>query len=302
LAVLDSNLIIFKNDQILYTYGNGPDNTGQNGSFSPFQKIASDVGCIEPASICVIPDGVVFKSRRGIELLTRGLQVTYIGTPVEDLVQTNGPLSSVVCMPNFTELRFVPRNATYQSTYLGVTQTVNTSVLVYDYGSKRWSTFSNMAAVQAVSINNVYWWLSADGALVNQETPGVFLDNGQPISMTIETPEIPTGQAGAQGWGRVYRMALLGDFESNHSMQVSFAYDHQANYTDTTTFNTTSGLINGDTVYQFRCSRLPRSVMQTLKLKFQDTSTTGQSCAISNLVLEVGSKNGLAKLPPAKTV
>lgn len=302
LAVLDSNLIIFKADSILYTHGAGPDNTGRSGTFAPFEKISSDVGCIEAASIATIPDGIVFKSRRGIELLTRGLQVVYIGGNVEPLVQTNGPLSSVVCMPNFTELRFVPAQSSYDSTYLGVTTKVTPSVLVFDYGAKRWSTFSNMAAVQAVNLNNEYWWISADGSVVNKETPGIYLDNGKPIVMTLETPEIPCGGAGAQGWGRIYRMALMGDFYQDHSLLVQFAYDHQANYKDSVTFNTTSGLIPGDIVYQFRCSRLPRSVMQTLRLKIQDSVNTGPSCAISNLVLEMASKNGLAHLSPAKTL
>jgi hypothetical protein len=97
-------------------------------------------------------------------------------------------------------------------------------------------------------------------------------------------------------------MALLGDFFSEHTLQISFAYDHQVAYKDTVNFSTKSGLISGDTVYQFRCSRLPRSVMQALRLKIQDTANVGQSCAISNLVLEVASKNGLAHLSPAKTI
>lgn len=302
LAVLDDKLIIFKRDQVLYTYGNGPDNGGKNGAFAPFVKIASDVGCIEAASVCVIPDGVVFRSRRGIELLTRQLQVVYIGGNVEPLVQTNGPLSSVVLMPNFTELRFIPAQATATTTYQGVTATIPTSVLVYEYLGKRWSTYTNMAATQAAAINADYWWISADGLLVNRETPGQYLDNGQNILMTLETPEIPCGSGGSQGWGRIYRMALLGDFFAAHKLLLSLAYDHQTNYTDTITFDTTSGLIPGDVVYQFRASRLPRSVLQTLRLKIQDTANTGQSCAISSLVLEVASKNGLAKLSPAKTL
>ena len=289
LAILDGYLIIFKADQILYTYGNGPDNTGANGSFQPFARISSDVGCIDPGSIAVIPDGVVFKSRRGIELLTRSLQVSYIGSDVEPIVQTMGTIASVVVMPGFSELRFVP-------------STAGQPVLCYDYNGKRWSTFSNMAAVQALSVQGNYWFISADGALVNQETPGAYLDNGSPIQMTLETAEIPVGSAGAQGWGRAYRMALLGDFYNDCTLTVQFAYDHANTYTDAVQFSTAVGLINGDTVFQFRASRLPRQVMQTLRLKIQDSGTAGQRCAISNVALEVGSKNGLAKLSAQKTV
>lgn len=305
LAVMDSFLIVFKKNSILFTTGNGPDNTGANGSFAPFQKIATDVGCIEAASIQVIPDGVVFKSYRGIELLTRGLSLTYIGNNVENLVALNGPLSSIVLMPNFNELRFIPALSSRTITNPdGTTYTYAPCVLTYDYQGKRWSTQTNMASTQALNINNDYWWISADGTLVNKETPNKYLDNTTPITMTLETPEIPVGSAGGQGWGRAYRMALLGDFFSPHSLKLQFAYDHSPTYTDTVTFNTTSGLISGESVEQFRLSRLPRSTMQTLRIKIQDTSQSGtmQSCAISDLVLEVGDKSGLARLPGIKTL
>lgn len=289
LAILDTYLIVFKEDQVLCTYGNGPDNGGSNGAFAPFSRIASDVGCIDAGSVALIPDGIIFRSRRGIELLTRSLQVTYIGGPVEPLVAELGPISSVVVMPRYTELRLVP-------------STAGKPVLCYDYGSKRWSTFTNMASAQAREIAGEYWFLSADGSLVNKETRGVYLDNGAPIQMTLETPEIPVGAGGLQGWGRAYRMALLGDFYNDFTLNVQFAYDHSNTYTDAVKFSTAAGLINGDKVFQFRTSRLPRQVMQTLKLKIFDSGTTGQSCAISNIALEVGSKNGLARLADQKTL
>lgn len=301
-AVLDANIIIFKTNSILYTYGSGPDNTGANGGFAPLQNLPSDVGCIDPASVAEIPEGIVFRSWRGIELLTRNLQVQYIGAPVESIVATNGPFSSAIVMPGQTQLRLVPAYASYTTPINGSPVTVAPSVLVYDYAGNRWSTYSGMASVQAYKMINSYWWISADGLSVNNESVGQYLDNGAPYTMTLETPEIPVGEAGIQGWGRAYRLALLGDFYSAHTLNLSFCYDHAGTYTDTTTFNTSSGLISGDTVYQLRCSRLPRSVMQTVRIKITDSNTTGQSCAISNLVLEVGSKNGIAHLGPAKTV
>ena len=289
LAIMDTYLIVFKQDQIIFTYGAGPDNGGGGAGFAPFTRVASDVGCIDPGSVCVIPDGVVFKSRRGIELLTRSLQVVYIGGPVEPIVLSMGTIASVVVMPGYTELRFVP-------------STAGKPVLSYDYSFKRWSTFSNMAAVQAREIVGEYWHISADGTLVNKETPGLYLDNGVPIQMTLETAEIPVGAGGAQGWGRAYRMALLGDFYNDFVLNIQFAYDHSNTYTDAVNFSTATGLINGDKVFQFRTSRMPRQVMQTVRLKIQDNGTTGQSCAISNVALEVGSKNGLAKLADQKTL
>lgn len=216
-AVLDTNVICFKADSIAYFYGNGPDATGTNGSFSQFARLSSDVGCVDPGSLAIIPGGLLFRSRRGIELLTRGLQIQYVGFPVEPLAQAITTIASAVVLPKYTQVRFVPNVA-------------GQPVLVYDYQFNRWSTYSSMASVQANSLNGQYWWISADGMTVLQETPGQFSDNGANIYMTIETPELPL--AGIQGWGRAYRMAVLGDFRSSHQMNVSFAYDHSPIYQD----------------------------------------------------------------------
>lgn len=322
IAVLDTNVIVFKQDQILYFYGDGPDNAGATGSFSAFQRLSSDVGCIDPGSLAIIPAGLLFRSQRGIELLSRGLQVSYVGFPIEPLVQAITTIGSATVMPQYQQVRFVP-------------SVVGQPVLVYDYLANRWSTYSSMAALSTANVNGNYWWISADGSTCNVETPGAFLDAGTNfIQMTIETPEIPT--TSIQGWGRVYRLAVLGEMKTSHALVVSFAYDHQETYTDNVTYNAASSEDNGGVTYwydnqgqypvayvivpgpeQFRFSRVPRQVMQTLKLKLQDNPLTvyynndaymplqlpfGESCAISNITLEIGQKAILAKLPGSQTV
>lgn len=298
-AVLDSNIICFKADSIAYFSGDGPDATGANGGFSSFARLSSDVGCIDPGSLAIVPNGLLFRSRRGIELLGRGLQVTYVGFPVEPLVQAITTIASAVVLPKYTQVRFVPSVA-------------GQPVLVYDYGFNRWSTYSSMASVQAGSLNGVYWWLSQDGTQVFQETPGVFTDNGANIIMTLETPELQL--AGIQGWGRAYRMAVLGDFKSSHQLNISFAYDHSPVYQDKVGYSVAtqadinavvSGLVGVSQVgwdldnpgspnsaaltlpsgslgraptvllppcaEQFRLSRMPRQRMQVCRIMVQDT-------------------------------
>lgn len=322
IAVLDTNVIVFKQDQILYFYGDGPDNAGSTGSFSAFQKLASDVGCIDPGSLAIIPAGLLFRSQRGIELLTRALQVTYVGFPVEPLAQSLTAISSATVMPQYQQVRFTSPIA-------------GEPTLVYDYLSTRWSTYSGMNALSTANVLGNFWWISADGTKCNVETPGLFQDNGAFITMTIETPEIPS--SAIQGWGRIYRIAILGEMKSSHLLTVSFAYDHQETYTNaigyiaassadtsTTTPYYNDVLCTQPTAYvtvpgpeQFRFSRVPRQVMQTLRLKLQDSPLTiyinsgtlsssqlpyGESCAISNITLETGTKAILAKLPGSQTV
>jgi hypothetical protein len=144
-----------------------------------------------------------------------------------------------------------------------------------------------------------------------------FLDGDQPIQMTLQTPWIKL--QGLQGFGRIYRMSLLGEYRSEHELNVEMAYDYNDFTTHTLTFNTADSLggsVYGsdsyygetspyggtsDFVYQFR-SRVPRQKMQSLRLTISDSSTTGESYSISDLALEVGIKSGLYKLPAAKTV
>lgn len=329
IAVLDTYVIVFKADQIIYFSGDGPDNTGASGSFTAFQRMSSDVGCIDPGSLAIIPQGLLFRSRRGIELLTRGLQVQYIGFPIEPIAQSITTIASAVVMPNYQQVRFVP-------------SAQGEPVLVYDYLANRWSTFSHMAAVSATNINGIYWWITADGQTVAQETPGQFSDNGAPIYLTIETPELAL--AGIQGWGRAYRMAVLGDAKSSHQLTIEFAYDHRPDYVDTVNYNVAmpddmaaaqvafpagvtltpdTGTNTAVTIVppggpeQFRLSRMPRQRMQSLRVKITDSSLNllapgteastytlpfGESCAISNLTLEYGQKAATAKLGPTGTV
>ncbi|MDK9910608.1 hypothetical protein, partial [Klebsiella pneumoniae] len=144
---------------------------------------------------------------------SRGLQVSYVGWPVEPIAQSITTIASATVMPQYQQVRFVSSVA-------------GEPTLVYDYLASRWSTYSNMSALSSANVNGVYWWISADGSTCNIETPGAFLDAGQNfITMTIETPEIPTSSI--QGWGRTYRLGVLGEMKSSHTLNVSFAYDHQ---------------------------------------------------------------------------
>lgn len=324
IAVLDTNVIVFKKDQILYFYGDGPDNAGATGSFSAFQRLSSDVGCIDPGSLAIVPGGLLFRSQRGIEVLTRGLQVQYIGAPVEPIVQGIQSISSTCVLPQYQQVRFVSSVA-------------GDPVLVFDYINNRWSTYSNMSALSCANVMGNYWWISQDGSTCNVETPNAFTDNGAFIPMTLETPEIP--MTGIQGWGRLYRMSVLGEYKSPHTLLTSFAYDHAETYNDIVSYsvadtqsvsntppdavlydsaNRKIDIVRAPCAEQFRMSRVPRQVMQTVRIMLQDTPyngyyvsdgaqisytfPAGEGCAISNITLEVGQKAILAKLPGSKTV
>lgn len=97
LASIDGALVIFKRNAIAYVDGQGPADNGTQNDYTSPQFVALDVGCVEPRSVVVMEDGVLFQSERGLELLTRGRQVSpFFGSQMEDTLDANPVITSAV--------------------------------------------------------------------------------------------------------------------------------------------------------------------------------------------------------------
>ena len=88
LGSMDGTLVIFKRDSIYLVDGDGPPENGGNGTeYSPPRRIHSEHGCIHTGSIVPTPDGLMYRSIRGIELLTRNFSVEFVGLAVSKSTQ-----------------------------------------------------------------------------------------------------------------------------------------------------------------------------------------------------------------------
>jgi hypothetical protein len=90
LVGLDDRLIVFAEDAIYWLSGDGPTDTGEGGTFAMPQRITSDYGCTDARSIVRTEKGVCFRSRRGIELIDRGLMPRLISGGVDKLLREDG--------------------------------------------------------------------------------------------------------------------------------------------------------------------------------------------------------------------
>ena len=90
LVGLDDRLIVFAEAAIYWISGDGPTDTGEGGTFAMPQRITSDFGCVDARSIVRTEKGICFQSRRGIELLDRGLQPRLISGGVDYLMREGG--------------------------------------------------------------------------------------------------------------------------------------------------------------------------------------------------------------------
>lgn len=232
LAPMDDKLIIFKSDALYYINGTGPDNTGSNSQYSEPLFITSVVGSANQQSIVFMPQGLMFQSDKGIWLLGRGMEVSYIGAPVEVYTKT-AIVQSALAIPGTTQVRF-----TLDS---GIT-------LMYDYFFQQWGTFAGVPAISSTLYQDLHTFINASGN-VYQETPGKYLDGSNPVVMQFVTSWI--NLAGLQGYQRSYFFYMLGQYITPHFLQCGIAYDYNPSITQSTiiTPNNYSLPYGGDSPY-----------------------------------------------------
>lgn len=302
LASMDEKLIIFEQDAILFISGTGPTDTGVQDTFTEPERISTDIGCIDPKSVVLTPDGLMFKSRKGIYLLNRALQLGYIGAPVE--IYNNLTISSSKVVAELNQVRFT---------------TIDGQTLVYNYVYKFWATFTNHEAKSAEVVGNDYYYLRLDNQLYKENRQS-FSDAGIPIKMRVEIGWISFGIL--QGFGRVYKMLVLGDWLSAHKLLIKIGYDFneawdQSAEIDPALTGTEATAYGIDSPYGLPATKpyggtgLPyqtrvnfkQQKCQAIKLEIEDIQeVAGEGFSLSQITFEVGSKAGLFKLGKAQKI
>lgn len=211
LAPMDDKLIIFKKNAIYYINGIGPDNTGANNQYSQPIFITSTIGCSNQDSIVMTPNGLMFQSDKGIWLLGRDLSTSYIGKDVE-AYNLNLVLSSVA-VPATNQVRFTLNNNV---------------ILMYDYFVNQWGTFNGTNGISSTLYQGLHTFINANGQAF-QETPNAYLDGASPVLMSFTTGWL--NLAGLQGYQRIYRMYMLGNYQTPHKLSIGIAYDYDVNVT-----------------------------------------------------------------------
>lgn len=298
---MDEKVIIFKRTAIYYLTGDGPNDLGQ-GSFT-VTKIATDVGCSEPESIVQIPDGLMFKSQKGIWILTRGLTTEYIGDRVEDY--NSYDVTSAVVVADLNQARFT---------------TLEGTTLIYDYYFKQWSTANNQNAVAAVNWQNNYVFTRANGyTWIENRTS--YADNGTPIIPIIGTQWFSFAQI--QGFQRVQKALILGKYKGEHKLKVTVYYDFREAPEDVFYYNlennsygtvygdpdgevygTPEGEVYGitDGIYQFQIDfsiQKCQSIRLVIESVFPNSTGTA-AFTLSAISFLVGIKKGPERLPDSK--
>ena len=300
MASMDSQLIVFKERKIYAIAGDGPDDTGLNGSFDA-RLVFDEIGCVNQRNLCRFNDGIAFKSPdKGFYLLTRDLQLNFIGAAVQDYNSKTVVSSEVVAMTEASgaveECRFLCSDGT---------------LLTYNYYNGQWTTATLAGCTDAIQTGGRYVIVNtsstAASARVFQQSLSTYTDafsnTSTTYQMTIETGFVKT--ADVQGFQRIWKVQGVGDSQGAGRISVEVGYDYETAYNEAYTFSmssmTTPNYTGGaQSSPQFDFVPV-RQKCQAVRFRIKDYPTdNGAVMKLTNISLECGVKGGMFKLPAAK--
>ena len=262
--------------------GAGFDNLGGGANYAP-RLVSTDVGATSADAMAVTPRGVVFHSAKGWHLLDRALSVLYIGAAVSDYDAYT-----------FTSVDVVKDQ--HQIRCFGYSGGAGVA-LVLDTVADQWSAWELSLSIDATMYRDRY--VLTDGTDVNQQVAahgtGVYS-----YSLDLETAWIKLD--GLQGFRRVRRLLVLGEYRTAHRLRVRIAYDYDDTWIDEFLWAPSPTTVGGPEQVEVRPSR-PKG--QAIKLRLTcrhastDTPAPDEALTLTGLTLEVGTKRKSYRALPA---
>ena len=290
-GALNFHVVVFTENACYAFSGEGRNNLGA-GFFNLPQVVSLDVGCIEQRSVVNIPEGIVFKSNKGIWRLGHNLDMKYIGANVE--AYNDQDITNATLIPEENHVVFL---------------TSSGRTLVYNYIIGEWTTWTNHAGASAVIWNGTYTYARTDGRIYRQGSN--YSDDGVHYAMKFVTA--PIGIKGVQGKQKIRHIRLLGEYYSAHTLRVGLRFNHEPGVSDFGTWDPSDGITvslygagaygagayggSGSPVYQTRFN-MPRQKCQTVQFVIDSTNTggAGRAVSIQAIQIEVGAKRGTGEL------
>jgi hypothetical protein len=277
---MDGVAYFFGKTEVYAADGVSPVDNGKSGGLNPPRRLTVDVGCTDIRSLCRTSLGIFFRSERGIELLTRGGEVVYVGERVERTLSSYPVITSAVFDPNDNVVLFTCVASDLAST--GIT-------LVFDMSTQSWVGYDSVKgedgrADAAATSACVAWdqaaqrWAyarldghnagivsySGDDRLTGSPT---WTDEGAVYDCMWETPWI---KLGLQHQHHVWQGMLLYERTGTGSVSAEIAYNWQDYDAADTKSWTDAQLATNERQVEIR----PKTNIQALKLRLTSTPAT----------------------------
>ncbi len=297
-ASMDEKGIFFSEKSIWYLTGSGPAPNGENSDFGLPQGIQTDSGCTNARSIVSMPDGIMFEGTGDIFLLTRGLEVQWIGRAVQDQLLAYPNITSAVLLSKRNEVRFTANAADGES---GI-------VLVYNYVEQQWSTFvyhDTLADLASTPIADALLWgglytFVTPAGNVFQEDEETHLDGGTEwVAIDVESAEVFA--EGPLSYQRVRRAYFTGKQETQCGVRVRVATNGSDTYDSDDSWDSAEMAAVASAKVG---THIKRQTCGSIRVRITDapptalgyaTVGTGKGITLSAMGFEIAPKRGIEK-------
>jgi hypothetical protein len=268
---IDLSLVLLKRSAIYIMQGDGPAANGSGLYSNPYLLTAKE-GATNSRALGETPDGIIFKSIKGMRMLSRSLDVLPIeGSEDYDSLTINGS----VTLDDRPFVCFV---------------TAEGRTLVYDWVFRTWYTWTGQQSVGCCKWKNTLMFLNTNGT-VAKEVISQYNDNGSAVAMLLTTQWISI--ADNFGNSRLYKVELLGDMMASFTLSCTLGWDYGAVTSDAAkTMAVTTATIGPLEV------RPNQRRAQTVQVSVTESSTT-RGFVLQALGLEMLTKMGARKQLPA---
>ncbi len=278
LASMDGRLFIFKRDSVFVVDGDGPGESGVTGNeYSPPQRLATEHGCVDHRTVAVSSEGIVYRSPRGIELLTRSLQVKFIGERVQTLAGTY-PDSHGSTMDTSGRYSILVSTAGAAGA---------SRELVYDFPSDCWTMHlhgseaaSDVCQANLKTYGESLCYASVSGSVLRRATAAedTYLDAGSTyMPWVIETGWLKTGQQVRARYSKLLAL-LKANTGCNHKVTLSVAFNYIDSYTQVATWE--PGVLNALAIEELELQIAKQEVL-AVRFKMEDGLPTARAIASS---------------------
>lgn len=280
LATMDDNIFFSSSDRIYALQCDGPTDANTLSDIRTPMRVATDKGIIDQRSVAVTPNGMMYQSSVGIQLMSRGGQVGAepIGSRVQDDLSLYPEITSAIVHPTGGYVSFCCRNPSVGPEYDGIR-------LIYDYTTDRWTrdvVLRTGAVVghgllgEVVRRGLVYGLVSRTTNIrVYQETPANHLDDGAWVTAEVQLAEVhPLGLQGNMG---VRRWQLNGQRHTDHDLSWTFYRNYESTPFDSNT--ETSDVIAAAPIEQFSSVPVEQRA-ESMRLVLRDAAPTGPGAVI----------------------
>lgn len=267
IASFDDKIILFTQDAVFAAAGVGFDELG-GGGLSDWQRVGFGIGAVTQLCVQVFDAGVLFQSEKGVWLLSRGLQVSYLGAPIED----------------FSNKTFVGSLHLRDRHQIWLWASDGT-VVVWDYFHQFFSNWTGLTAKSCALVNGVPTMGGA--GYVWQESKSSFVDNiDTQYRCKIQTQWIDFAEIG--GFQRVRKINFFGDTKATATLTATLSYDFNG-ISETFTIPTAT-ITNLQNAFEFQLRpKIQRSEAVQVALEF---TTDNQGVELSTMTAEIGVKPG----------